>query len=155
MAGLLFQAFFRVAGLGGGESGPGTSDLLLLVGPVPAAWPAQAGNGPPLPALAWLYRAQTGLGAGKRPLPEGPRKAACCSPVPALLQRPCQPSAPGLQKSVCKFTFSFYCVAFDCCCCAGGFCSLAFSGHATKGMAVTGIKNILWPSLYRNSAARR
>lgn len=118
-------------------------------------WPAQAGNGPPLPALAWLYRAQTGLGAGKRPLPEGPRKAACCSPVPALLQRPCRPSAPGLQKSVCKFTFSFYCVAFDCCCCAGGFCSLAFSGHATKGMAVTGIKNILWPSLYRNSAARR
>ena len=48
-------------------------------------WPAQAGNGPPLPALAWLYRAQTGLGAGKRPLPEGPRKVACCRPVPALL----------------------------------------------------------------------
>lgn len=60
VAGLLFQAFFRVAGLGGDESGPGTSGLLLPVGSVPAAWPAQAGNGPPLPALAWLYRGTDG-----------------------------------------------------------------------------------------------
>ncbi len=52
VAGLLFQAFFRVAGLGGGESGPGTR-------PPFAGWPCAgrlAGAG-----RKWTSAARAGM----------------------------------------------------------------------------------------------